>query len=219
MEGEAMFPQEIPGSSWFKGLTDSIVRLGDRVRQLRWTRGERCESLDRAERLVLDGEPGQAALLLEQLRGETERLQGPDGPSRRARWQLAWGYCRGSAGALEEAWNAFQAALNETLDIPDVSLAPVLRLRAQVELASVALAAGENRDRAAQHARRALELVPGVLDAHAFGRLAWLLHALARAEHSAGQWESARAHFEEAVRIGTRVPAPPAESRDPGAAV
>lgn len=206
-----MLLQAILGLWWFKRLADSIRWLGDRAKQCCLTLVERGESLDRAETLLLDGEPGQAAPLLERVRRETEKLQGPDGPSRRARWYLAWGYCRGSAGALEEAWNAFQSAAKEAADVGDPALAPLLRLRAQVELASVALAAAEDRDRAAQHVRWALELAPGVVDANALGRLAWLLHALARSEHSAGQWDSARAHFEEAVRIGTRVPPPPAD--------
>lgn len=208
-----MFLRTILGLWWFKRLADSVRWLGDRAKQCRWTLVERGESLDRAEALLLDGETGQAAQLLANLRRETERMQGPDGPSRRARWYLAWGYCRGSAGALEEAWNAFQSAVKEAAEVVDPALAPVLRLRAQVELAGIALAAGEDLERAAQHAQWALGLAPDVEDAHALGRLAWLLHALARAEHSAGRWDSARAHFEEAVRTGTRVMPPPA---DPG---
>jgi tetratricopeptide (TPR) repeat protein len=203
----------------FKWLADSIMWIGDRAKQCRLTRVERGELLNQAETLLLDEKPGEAAPLLEKARRETEKLQGPDGPSRRARWHLAWGYCRGSAGALEEAWNAFQSAAREAAEVGDSALAPVLRLRAQVELASVALAAAEDRDRAAQHARWALELAPDVVEAHALGRLAWLLHALARAEHSAGRWDLARAHFEEAVRIGTRVPPPPADSGNFGVTV
>jgi len=94
----------------FKWLADSIMWIGDRAKQCRLTRVERSELLNQAETLLLDEKPGEAAPLLEKARRETEKLQGPDGPSRRARWHLAWGYCRGSAGALEEAWNAFQSA-------------------------------------------------------------------------------------------------------------
>lgn len=208
-----MYWPVIPVAWALKALTERAIRLRGGLTLPAWTRAERNASLDGAEALLLDGETAQAAVLLGRLRRETEKLQGPDGPARRARWHLAWGYCRGSAGALEEAWNSFQSAAKEAAEVGDPALAPVLRLRAQVELAGVALAAGEDRERAAQHAQWALELAPEVVDAHALGRLAWLLHALARAEHSAGQWEPARAHFEEAVRIGMRVPPPPG---DPG---
>ena len=76
------------------------------------------------------------------MRRVVERMRSSCGPACRARWHLAWGYCRGCASSLDEAWISFQAARLEADDVEDPGLARVLRLRALVELAIVALATG-----------------------------------------------------------------------------
>jgi tetratricopeptide (TPR) repeat protein len=179
------------------------------------SRAARERALERAEAFVRAGHPEQAAPLLVPLRRDVERMRGPCGPACRARWHLAWGYCRGCAAALDEAWLSFQAARREADDVGDPGLSRVLRLRALVESAIVALASGrEALDTATQRTDEAVRASAGVEDAYGLTRLANNLASLAQAEHSVGRWKAARAHYEQALAAGLRVPPPEPAATD-----
>jgi tetratricopeptide (TPR) repeat protein len=197
-------------------LLEVRSRLIATARGMLRSRAARERLLARAEALVQDGHPEQAAPLLLPMRRDVERMRGPCGPSCRARWHLAWGYCRACASELEEAWLAFQAARREADDVEDVRLARQLRLRAHVELASVALATGKALDTAVQHADEAVRGAGDVGDAQALARLTACLGAVARAEHAAGRWPAARGHYEDSLAAGMRVPPPGTDAGDAG---
>lgn len=194
-----------------------LVRLQKAVAKLAgdivWTvlppRPSREQALELAEAFVETSHPERAAALLEPMRRDVERMQGPCGPACRARWHLAWGFCRGCAASLDEAWLSFHAARREAADVEDADLARRLRLRAHVEMAIVALAKGGSPDVAAPLADEAARLSAGVEDPYALARLTHALASLGQAEHQAGRWEAGRAHYEQAVATGLRV-APPA---------
>jgi tetratricopeptide (TPR) repeat protein len=190
-------------------LAQAVAKLAGDVA---WTvfppRPSREPALAQAESFVETGRPEQAAPLLAPMRRDVERMQGPCGPACRARWHLAWGYCRGCASSLDEAWFSFDAARREAADVEDAGLAARLRLRAQVEMAIVALAKGQPLDDVASLVDESVRLSAGVEDPYALMRLGHDLGNLGQAEHQAGRWKAARAHYEQALATGLRVPAP-----------
>jgi tetratricopeptide (TPR) repeat protein len=197
-------------------LLEARCRLIGAARRLLGVRAGYDDALARAEGFVQTGRPEQAVPLLLPMRRDAERMRGPCSASCRARWHLAWGYCRGCASELDEAWLSFQAARREADDVGDPRLSQDLRLRAHVELASVALATGKALDTAVQHADEAVRVAGDVGDAYALTRLAGCLTGIARAEHAAGRWPAARGHYEDALNAGLSVPPPVLIAADAG---
>jgi tetratricopeptide (TPR) repeat protein len=171
---------------------------------------QRSRTLDEAEELVENGLHEKAAELLERVRSLAIEGRDPDAPLRQVRWRLAWGQCRASAGAGDEARAAFEAALREASGLADETQARLMRTRARTELAFLALGSESAADAALARAEEALREEPETADPAALGRLAWLALRLAQGEHALGRWEVARAHFERALRVALRV-APPSQ--------
>ncbi len=214
---ERGFPLEL---IWTAAIGAAIVlyyALDERKRDRETRRQNRVRD---AEQLIEVGCYAEAAENLQAVRDDIFGRPTAIPASLAARWQLAWGMCRVTAGARAEAREAFEKVLEEVPRLEDPAEAKTLRVRAETELAFVTfMTEGARPSALLGHLEDALRHEPETSDPLALWRLAVLELWHARVEQGLGHWDKACASFERALRIALRVPPPADDGRRIGLAL
>ena len=160
--------------------------------------------LTEAEDLILAGQTDEAAKKLVVAAPLIDKVRDSGKTGQSSRFYIAEGLI---AKAFDER-PAAEAALSKALlcvdAITDPRLEANLRARAQAERVSL----GEKPDDVRQRTEQALSHEPKADDPWTLSILAWVAARMGSFEQAAGQWQSARHHWEEAMRIAERIPTP-----------